>query len=93
MIDYEEDKDGKGILNRLVLTDFGISVVTKSETLKNTLKNSITDSRGTPLHMAPEQLISQKFYPILTDIYGYGSLVVDLFFDIKIEQGKGIEEF
>ncbi len=75
------------------MTDFGISVVTKSETLKNTLKKSIVDSRGTPLHMAPEQMISKKFYPILTDIYGYGSLVADLFFDIKIEQGKGIEEF
>ncbi len=25
----------------------------------------------------------------MTDIYGYGSLVADFFFDIKVEQGKG----
>jgi hypothetical protein len=42
--------------------------------------------------MAPEQLISKTndkslSYFILTDVYGFGSLVADLFFKSKILQG------
>jgi serine/threonine protein kinase len=52
----------------------------------------MTNSGGTPLYMAPEQMPPiKKCYPYLTDIYGYGSLVADLFFDIKIKQGEGLE--
>jgi len=29
----------------------------------------------------------------LTDVYGFGSLVADLFFKSKILQGKGLKEF
>ncbi len=42
--------------------------------------------------MAPEQ-IKDKCYQYLTDIYGFGSILADLFFGIKIEFGKGIKEF
>jgi hypothetical protein len=60
----------------------------------------MTNMAGTDLYMAPEQL--QKIdehgtktdgtsYAVLTDVYGFGSLVADLFFNIKIEQGKGLE--
>lgn len=33
LIDYNEDDEGNGILNRLALSDFGISMVTKSESM------------------------------------------------------------
>jgi hypothetical protein len=60
----------------------------------------MTNLGGTDMYMAPEQLlkIDEKgtkthgtSIAILTDVYGFGSLVADLFFKIKIEQGKGLE--
>jgi hypothetical protein len=58
--------------------------MTKSSTIKN---------KGyTPFYMAPEQNIG-KCYECLTDVYGFGSTVVDIFFGIKIEYGKRLQEF
>ncbi len=58
----------------------------------------MTNLGGTQQYMAPEQLKSKtnqksKSYFILTDVYGFGSLVADLFFKSKIFQGQGLEEF
>ncbi len=47
---------------------------------------------GTPVYMAPEQK-KDKCYQRLTDIYGLGSTLVDIFFGIKIEYGKRLKEF
>jgi serine/threonine protein kinase len=76
------------------LTDFGISMITKTDTSSKTLESTMINSGGTPYYMAPEQVMKpiNKCYPYLTDIYGFGSLITDLFFDIKIEQGKRLEE-
>ncbi len=37
----------------------------------------------------PKPMLQEQQF--LTDVYGFGSLVADLFFKIKIEQGKGLE--
>ena len=42
--------------------------------------------------MAPEQN-NQKCFQYLTDVYGFGSTLADIFFGIKIEYGKRIKEF
>jgi hypothetical protein len=42
--------------------------------------------------MAPEQS-KGKCYPYLTDVYGFGSTMADIFFGIKIEYGKRMREF
>ena len=42
--------------------------------------------------MAPEQ-DKQKCYQYLTDVYGFGSTLADIFFGIKIEYGKRLKEF
>ncbi len=42
--------------------------------------------------MAPEQ-VKGICYQYLTDIYGFGSTMVDIFFGIKIEYGKRLKEF
>jgi hypothetical protein len=42
--------------------------------------------------MAPEQK-SYICYEYLTDVYGFGSTVADIFFGIKIEYGKRLKEF
>ncbi len=47
---------------------------------------------GSPLYMAPEQ-DNKKCYQYLTDVYGFGSTLADIFFGIKIEYGKRIKEF
>ena len=47
---------------------------------------------GTPIYMAPEQK-KEKCYQYLTDIYGFGSTMTDIFFGIKIEYGKRLKEF
>jgi hypothetical protein len=69
-------------------------MITKTDTLSKTLVSTMINSGGTPYYMAPEQVMESKnkCYPILTDIYGFGSLVADLFFDIKIEYGKRLKE-
>ncbi len=45
-----------------------------------------------PLYMAPEQR-NEKCYQYLTDVYGFGSTLADIFFGIKIEYGKRLKEF
>ena len=45
-----------------------------------------------PLYMAPEQR-NEKCYQYLTDVYGFGSTLADIFFGIKIEYGKRLNEF
>ena len=45
-----------------------------------------------PLYMAPEQK-NGKCYQYLTDVYGFGSTLADIFFGIKIEYGKRLKEF
>jgi hypothetical protein len=53
----------------------------------------MTNIGGTDDYMAPEQIKEiGKSYAIWTDVYGYGSLVADLFFNVKITQGKGLKE-
>ncbi len=53
----------------------------------------MTNLGGTKDYMAPEQIKDVgKSYAILTDVYGYGSLIADLFFNVKITQGKGLEK-
>ncbi len=47
---------------------------------------------GTPIYMAPEQK-KEKCYQYLTDVYGFGSTLADIFFGIKIEYGKRLKEF
>jgi hypothetical protein len=48
----------------------------------------MTNIGGTDDYMAPEQIKEiGKSYAIWTDVYGYGSLVADLFFNVKITQG------
>ncbi len=47
---------------------------------------------ASPLYMAPEQK-SGKCYQYLTDIYGFGSTLADIFFGIKIEYGVKLKEF
>ena len=47
---------------------------------------------GTPIYMAPEQK-TYKCYQYLTDVYGFGSTLADIFFGIKIEYGKRLKEF
>ncbi len=47
---------------------------------------------GTPIYMAPEQK-KYKCYQYLTDVYGFGSTLADIFFGIKIEYGKRLKEF
>ncbi len=47
---------------------------------------------GSPLYMAPEQK-DGKCYQYLTDVYGFGSTIADIFFGIKIEYGKRMKEF
>ena len=42
--------------------------------------------------MAPEQK-NEKCYSYLTDVYGFGSTLADIFFGIKIEYGKRLKEF
>ena len=42
--------------------------------------------------MAPEQK-KEKCYQYLTDIYGFGSTLADIFFGIKIEYGKRLKKF
>ncbi len=42
--------------------------------------------------MAPEQK-KGICYQYLTDVYGFGSTMVDIFFGIKIEYGKRLKEF
>ncbi len=42
--------------------------------------------------MAPEQS-KGMCYQYLTDVYGFGSTIVDIFFGIKIEYGKRLNEF
>ena len=44
-----------------------------------------------PLYMAPEQR-NEKCYQYLTDVYGFGSTLADIFFGIKIEYGKRLKE-
>ncbi len=46
----------------------------------------------TPSYMAPEQ-IKGDCYKYLTDIYGFGSTMADIFFGIKIGGGKRLKEF
>ena len=59
----------------------------------------MTNLGGTQHYMAPEQLLKSqeykngKSYFILTDVYGFGSLVADLFFKSKNLQGQGLEKF
>ncbi len=91
LIDYQVNKDGFATLKRLVLTDFGISAVTKNE-MSVTKYGSVRIMGGSPLYMAPEQ--SNKIcYQYLTDVYGFGSTLADIFFGIKIEYGKRLNEF
>ncbi len=45
-----------------------------------------------PLYMAPEQK-KEKCYQYLTDVYGFGTTLADIFFGIKIEYGKKLKEF
>ncbi len=42
--------------------------------------------------MAPEQN-EGKCYQYITDVYGFGSILADIFFGIKIEYGKRLKEF
>ncbi len=53
---------------------------------------TIRNIGGTPYYMAPEQK-NYKCYQDLTDIYGFGATLVDIFFGIKIEYGKRLNEF
>ncbi len=47
---------------------------------------------ASPFYMAPEQK-KEKCYQYLTDVYGFGSTMTDIFFGIKIEYGKRLKEF
>ncbi len=47
---------------------------------------------GTSIYMAPEQN-EGKFFQYQTDVYGFGSILADIFFGIKIEYGKRLKEF
>ncbi len=47
---------------------------------------------STPINMALEQK-TYKCYQYLTDVYRFGSKLVDIFFGIKIEYGKMLKEF
>ncbi len=58
--------------------------ITKSGTVKN--------MGCSPSYMAPEQK-NEKCYQYLTDVYGFGSTLADLFFGVKIEYGKKLKEF
>ncbi len=91
LIDYQESKDGYATLKKLALTDFGISAVTKNE-MSKTNSGSVRILGGTPLYMAPEQL-NLICYEHLTDIYGFGSTMADIFFGIKIQYGIRLKEF
>ncbi len=54
--------------------------------------STIRNMGGTPVYMAPEQK-NYKCYQYLTDVYGFGSTLADIFFGIKIEYGKRLREF
>lgn len=52
----------------------------------------MTNVGGTEDYMAPEQVrVINTSYAILTDVYGFGSLVADLFFNFKIRHGEGLK--
>jgi serine/threonine protein kinase len=67
------------------LIDFGGSSVTKTT-------GPVKSIMYTPSYMAPEQ-IKGDCYKYLTDIYGFGSTMADIFFGIKIGGGKRLKEF
>ncbi len=69
--------------------DFGISCITYNDYEK---KNSFRIKGYSPYYMAPEQK-QHICYQYLTDIYGFGSTLADLFFGIKIEYGKRLKDF
>ncbi len=54
--------------------------------------STVRNMGGTPVYMAPEQK-NYKCYQYLTDVYGFGSTLADIFFGIKIEYGKRLKEF
>ncbi len=51
LTDYMEDDEAKYNLKRLLLSDFGISIISKSDLIQ---------FRGTDLYMAPEKLLKIK---------------------------------
>ena len=52
---------------------------------------TVRNMGGSPSYMAPEQT-SGKCYQFLTDVYGFGSTMADIFFGIKIEYGKRLKD-
>ncbi len=89
LIDYQQ-KNGCAKLKRLALTDFGVSSVTKNE-MTATKSGTVRNQGATPLYMAPEQK-KHKCYQYLTDVYGFGCTMADIFFGIKIECGKRLKD-
>ena len=53
---------------------------------------TVSNAGCSPLYMAPEQK-NGKCYQYLTDVYGFGSTMADIFFGIKIEYGKRLKKF
>ena len=73
------------------MTDFGVSSVTKNE-FSETKLYTVRNNGASTLYMAPEQL-NLICYEHLTDIYGFGSTMADIFFGIKIQYGIRLKEF
>ena len=79
------DKNGCATLKRLALIDFGVSSLIK-HSLNEKYITPVKNNGYSEYYMAPEQN-KGECYSYLTDVYGFGSTMADIFFGIKIESG------